>query len=137
MTSNPYAHNSHNTSAEVWGRVAVGDVSLHTTLFARYNGGGSRIEHFWNDLGDCYATLLAGNINAFTMGAELSVEVPIAKSLQATIHTSLLSSRYTTDGIADVVSFEGGSTLAEGLPIRLAGRVATSSPLAQAAVVMR
>ena len=137
MTPNPYAHNSHNTSAEVWGRVAVGDVSLHTTLFARYNGGGSRIEHFWNDLGDCYATLLAGNLNSLTMGAELSVEVPIAKSLQATIHTSLLSSRYTTDGIADVVSFEGGSTLAEGLPIRLAGRVATSSPLAQAAVVMR
>ena len=137
LAINPYAQNSHNTSAELWGRVSLGGISLHTTLFARHNGRGSRVEHFWNDLGGCYAALLAGKLNTLTMGAELSMEVPIAKSLQATLHTSLLSSRYTTDGIADIVSFESGATLAERLPISLAGRVATSSPLAMAAVAVR
>lgn len=137
MTPNPYAQNSHNTSAELWGRVEMGGVLLHTTLFARHNGRGSRVEHFWNDLQGCYATLLAGNLNTFTMGAELGVEVPITKSLQATLHTSLLSSRYTTDGTADIVAFESGATLAEGLPVSLAGRVATSSPLATGAVAVR
>lgn len=129
MSRNPYATSTHGGAVELWGRRSWDRVMLHSTLFARYNGSGSRVEHFWNDIAGCYSALLAGGLNKFTYGAELTVEVTIAKPLVATLYTTLLSSRYVTDGVGDVVAFDDGRSIITATPLRLSGRVATTSPL--------
>lgn len=136
-TTNPYARSEHLASADVWGYFAVGELSFHSTLFARYEGGKSRVEHFWNDLAGCYSTMLAGDLESLTYGAELSVEVSVSPNFSATLHTTLLSSRYISDGVGDVVEHNSGAPLSIATPIRLRGRSVTSSPGSATALVLR
>ena len=136
-TTNPYARSEHVASADVWGYLAVGKLFFHSTLFVRYEGDKSRVEHFWNDLAGCYSTMLVGDLESLTYGAELSVEVPVSPNFSAELHTTLLSLRYISDGVGDVVEHNGGAPLSIATPIRLRGRSATSSPGAARALVLR
>ena len=137
MTINPYSGITHDGSAEVWARGMVGDVLLHSTLFARLRGGSSRVEHFWNDLAGCYVALLAGDMNTLTYGLEFTLDIPLSNSFRATFHTAHLSSGYLNDAVGDVVSFDEGKPLITATPLRIKGRAATSSPLSSAALVVR
>lgn len=137
MTSNPYSTTAHSGSAELWGRGFWGEVLLHTTLFVRASGGESRVEYFWNDFAECYSALLAGGLNRLAYGVEFTLDVPISKSLRATLYTTHLSHHYTSDAVGDVVSFDEGRPLATATPIRLRGMSANSSPLSSTAVVVR
>lgn len=137
MTTNPYARGCHNGAVELWGRGKLGKVLLHATLFAHTRNGASRVEHFWNDLRGCYATLLVGGLNTLTWGGEMSVDVPLGSSLRASLHTSLLSSRYTSAAICDIATFDSGATLAKEQAVEIRGRIATSSPLASLALALR
>lgn len=137
MTRNPYAKSAHSGSAELWGRYTSGRIMLHSTLFARYEGSESRVEHFWNDFAGCYSALLAGGLNSFAYGVELSARVDICKGLSATLHTSLLSSRYVSDAVGDVVSYYEGRAFASATPLRIKGVVDTSSPLSASGLDVR
>lgn len=137
MSRNPYAKSAHSGAAELWGRKSWDRVTLHSTLFARYRNAASRVEHFWNDFAGCYAALLAGGFDTFCYGAELSARVSVSKRLSAELHTTLLSSRYVSDAVGDVVSFDNGKPLATALPLRVKGLTTSSSPLAATGLEVR
>lgn len=137
MTRNPYAESTHSVAAELWGVRTMGRLTLHSTLFARYRNASSKVEHFWNDFAGCYAALLAGGFDSFCYGVELSALVAVGKKISATLHTTLLSSRYVSDAVGDVVSFDNGKPLAKALPLRVEGLTTSSSPLAAAGLEVR
>lgn len=137
MYRNPYADLCHIFAGELWGRAIVGRLTLFSTLFAKYCSGESRAESFWGDLWGRNVTLFTGGIKSLAVGGELSAHLAITNSLSATLHTSLLSARYTDDSMGCLVDYESGNILFADIPIRLRGRLSLSSPRFVAALVLR
>lgn len=137
MSVNPYAGGVDRFAAEVWGEKRLGKVTLHGSAYARSEVGVSHTEHFWNDITDEYCALLAGDLERLAAGVELSAEVPLMRGLTVGGHCSLGVAKYVGDGVADIVTYEEGKVVAEGVVLHTRGLGYSSTPTFTSALTVR
>lgn len=137
MSYNPYASLEGRSGADVWCEATIGELRLNLTLYGEHRAQRSAVEQFWHDPSDQYAVLMAGGIGSLCVGAELSAELRPTRSLTLEGHLALGRYRYTSDGVATIVSHDTGREIVASTPLRLRGLTSSSSPELLSALVVR
>lgn len=134
-TKNGYARGHHTLGAEAWSRWSVGRVGMSVSLYADYRAGQSGVSNFWNDIDKLYCSFVTGGVDVLSLGAEMSVGVPLGGGFEAEAIVVLGTSRYTSPAVADIVCHDTGRVVATELGCHVEGLRTSSSP--EVAVVGR
>lgn len=128
MMPNRWAGAESNLGGECRAEVELYGATIYVTLYSHLTTGGSRVEHFWNDVRDEYSALMVGRLRSLRSGVELSVRVPLSPQLRAEGHFSMADYRYIDDAVASLVAFDTGEVVAEEADVYLDGVISSSSP---------
>ena len=138
LSINPYAGGINRFGAELWGSWNVGsDVTLSGSIYSRSEVGVSSVEHFWNDLMDEYCALVVGGLNRVATGVELSAEMDVTRSLSLAAHCSAGVAKMVSDGVGDIVTYDEGRMIAEGVVLHTRGIGYSSTPTLTTALTAR
>ncbi len=137
MSRNPYAGGEDRFAGEVWGEMEFSGITLHGSLYGRYEMGIGHVEHFWNDIAEEYCALMAGELERGVAGVELSAELPVSRSLTIGGHLSAGVARYVGEGVGDIVTYEAGRMVAEGVALHTRGLGCSSTPTFTSALTAR
>ena len=138
VSVNPYAEGIDLFGAELWGSLKVGSkATLYGSIYGRTEMGVSSVEHFWNDLADEYCALMAGGLTRVAAGVELSAEVDITRTFSLAGHCSVGVAQMAKSGVGDIVTYNEGRMVAEGVVLHTRGIDYSATPTLTSALTAR
>ncbi len=138
LSINPYAEGINRFGGELWGSLKIGSkATIGGSIYGRAEMGASSVEHFWNDLTDEYCALMAGGLARVAVGVELSAEVDITRTISLAGHCSVGVAQFAKNGVGDIVTYEEGRMVAEGVVLHTRGIGYSATPTLASALSAR